>query len=215
MGSRHGKDNSTSPIATRHDRVSQNSSAVAEVTGRYDSKVCSLLPRRLAASQKTISQSRPAFLDRHLKKLLTISVYPSCAVKQPWGWDLIPVLAHNPQFASSEIDFISESEREPTRSAARGRYRCECCCYGYFREARGTLCTLKETIKKSLLRKCEFGVHGAAYSQARREEGAVSAAVPNVSASAAARVLGHTRDPELFQGALWGGVWFSTSVVSL
>lgn len=81
--------------------------------GRFDSKVCLLLPRNLAVSEETNSQSVPAFLDKHLKKLLKISSYPSCTVKQPWGWDLIPGLARTPEFANSKVDFISESQREP------------------------------------------------------------------------------------------------------
>lgn len=79
----------------------------------YNFTVCLLLPRNLAVSEETSSQSVPAFLDKHLKKLLKISTYPSCTVTQPWGWDLIPGLARTPEFANSEVDVISESQREP------------------------------------------------------------------------------------------------------
>lgn len=81
--------------------------------GRYDSKVCLLLPRNLTASEEASSSSVPVFLDKHLQKLLKTPTYPSCPVKQPQGWELIPGLARTAEFATGEVHFISASQREP------------------------------------------------------------------------------------------------------
>lgn len=100
------QETSTSPIATRCDRGVPEQLSYRRDDGQVQ------LQGLLAVSEETSSQSVPAFLGKHLKKLLKISIYPSCTVKQPWGWDLIPGLACTPEFAN-RADFISESQQEP------------------------------------------------------------------------------------------------------